>query len=168
MDNNMGFDKDKNFMNNHEHNVITLERWLEEEHTTEEKEAIVLKIDSSLRVYHEYSCNIESFDPKDITTDLDEDDDDDNSVYFLVYSKDEDTSEYVAKNIHDAGILAFSIYMDRDLRGHEDFLKMNFDEFLIYYQSLTIILILHKPYSSTWFQHRSINLQLLKSSTDGI
>lgn len=131
MDNNsMGFDKDKNFMNNPEHNVITLERWLEEEHTTEEKEAIVLKIDSSLRVYHEYSCNIESFDPKDITTDLDEDDDDDNSVYFLVYSKDEDTSEYVAKNIHDAGILAFSIYMDRDLRGHEDFLKMNFDEFI--------------------------------------
>ncbi|MBQ1667106.1 MAG: hypothetical protein II063_03950 [Prevotella sp.] len=43
-----------------------------------------------------------------------------------------------------------------------------FDEFFIYYQSLTIILILHKPYSSTWFQRRFISLQLRKSSTDGI
>ena len=110
--------------NREEHSVITLKDWLMDNHTTEEKSDIITKIDSSLKSYHDENYEIKSFDPKDIISEIDND----MMIKFLSYEKAIDEN-YVASNIHDAGVLAISIYMDHDLRDHEDFLKMNFDEF---------------------------------------
>lgn len=106
------------------HSIITLADWFRDSHTTEEKADIIEKIDASLNDYHTNGFNILSFNPNDITIDID----DDLRIGFLSYSEDSSDS-YVADNIHSAGVLAFSIYMERDLFQHEDFLKLNFDEF---------------------------------------